>query len=70
MYWIYRLLHLWRYIAKFVNKSILNKVLLPKSFKIAQKTAFEAKGRRYTTGKVIQRLLFDLFTYLAIYRYR
>ena len=26
------------------------------SFKIAQKTAFEAKGRLYTTGKVIQRL--------------
>ena len=26
------------------------------SFKIAQKTAFEAEGRLYTTGKVIQRL--------------
>ena len=26
------------------------------SFKIAQKTAFEEKGRLYTTGKVIQRL--------------
>ena len=26
------------------------------SFKIAQKTAFEVKGRLYTTGKVIQRL--------------
>ena len=33
------------------------------SFKIAQKTAFEAKGRLYTTGKVIQRLfIIDLFT--------
>ena len=38
---------------------------------IAQKAAFEAKGRRYSTGKVIQRLLnIDLYTYLAIYRYR
>ena len=27
-----------------------------KSLKIAQKTAFEAKGRQYTTGKVIERL--------------
>ena len=26
------------------------------SFKTAQKTAFEAKGRLYTTGKEIQRL--------------
>ena len=26
------------------------------SFKIAQKTAFEAKGRLYATGKVIRRL--------------
>ena len=35
------------------------------------KTAFEAKGRRYTTVKVIQRLFnIDLYTYLAIYRYR
>ena len=33
------------------------------SFKIAQKTAFEAKGRLYTTGKVIQRLfIIDLYT--------
>ena len=33
------------------------------SFTIAQKTAFEAKGRLYTTGKVIQRLFItDLFT--------
>ena len=38
-----------------------------KSFKIAQKTAFEAKGRLYTTGKVIQRLLnIDLYTYLMM----
>ena len=33
------------------------------SFKIAQKTAFEAKGRLYTTGKVIHRLfMIDLYT--------
>ena len=33
------------------------------SFKIAQKTAFEVKGRLYTTGKVIQRLFtIDLYT--------
>ena len=33
------------------------------SFKIAQKTAFEAKGRLYTTGKVLQRLfIIDLYT--------
>ena len=32
-------------------------------FKIAQKTAFEVKGRLYTTGKVIQRLfIVDLYT--------
>ena len=41
------------------------------SFKIAQKTAFEAKGRLYTTGKAIQRLfIIDLYTQLAIYDYR
>ena len=34
------------------------------SFKIAQKTALEAKGRLYTTGKVIQRLfIIDLCTH-------
>ena len=34
------------------------------SFKIAQKTTFEAKVRLYTTGKVIQRLFsIDLYTY-------
>ena len=33
------------------------------SFKIAQKTAFEVKGRLYTTGKVVQRLfIIDLYT--------
>ena len=33
------------------------------SFKIAQKIAFEAKRRLYTTGKVIQRLfIIDLYT--------
>ena len=33
------------------------------SFKIAQNTAFEAKRRLYTTGKVIQRLfIIDLYT--------
>ena len=26
--------------------------------KIAQKTAFKAQGRQYTTGKVIERLLY------------
>ena len=41
------------------------------SFKIAQKTAFKAKGRLYTTGEVIQRLfIIDLYTQLAIYGYR
>ena len=33
------------------------------SFKIAQKNAFEAKGRLYTTGKLIQGLfIIDLYT--------
>ena len=34
-----------------------------KSFKIAQKTAFEAKGRQYiyTKGKVIQRLFISIY---------
>ena len=42
-----------------------------KSFKIAQKIAFEAKGRQCITGKVIQRLFnIDLYTYLATYPYR
>ena len=41
------------------------------SFKIAQKNAFEAKGRLYTTGKVIRGLfIIDLHTQLAIYGYR
>ena len=41
------------------------------SFKIAQKTSFEAKGRLYTTGKVIQRLfIIGLYTQLEIYGYR
>ena len=41
------------------------------SFKMAQKTAFEAKGQLYTTGKVIPRLfIIDLHTKLAIYGYR
>ena len=41
------------------------------SFKIAQKAAFEAKRRLYTTGKVIQRLfILDLHRELAIYGYR
>ena len=39
--------------------------------RIVQKTAFEAKGRLYTTGKEIQRLfIIDLHTQLAIYGYR
>ena len=38
------------------------------SFKIAQKTALEAKGWLYTTGKVIQHwFIIDLYTQLAIY---
>ena len=37
----------------------------------AKKTAFGAKGRLYTTGKVIPRLfIIDLHTQLAIYGYR
>jgi len=41
------------------------------SFKISQKSAFEAKGRLYTTGKVIPCLfIIDLHTQLAIYGYR
>ena len=41
------------------------------SFNITQKTAFEVKRRLYTTDKVIQRLfIIDLYTQLAIYRYR
>ena len=39
--------------------------------RIVQKTAFEAKGRLYTTGKEIRRLfIIDLHTRLAIYGYR
>ena len=37
----------------------------------SKKIAFEAKGRLYTTGKVIRRLfIIDLHTQLAIYGYR
>ena len=40
-----------------------------KSFKIAQNTTSEPKGRQFTKGKVTQRLFsFDKYTYLAIYR--
>ena len=39
--------------------------------KSAQKTAFEIKRRQHIAGKVIQRLFnIDLYTYLAVYRYR
>ena len=39
--------------------------------KSLKKTAFEAKGRLYTTGKVIRRLfIIDLHTQLAIYGYK
>ena len=42
-----------------------------RTFKITQKTVFEAKGRLYTTGKVIQHLfIIDLCTQLAISGYR
>jgi len=38
--------------------------------KSLKKTAFEAKGRQFTTGTVIQRLFnIDSYKYLAIYRY-
>ena len=41
-----------------------------KIFQNSSKTAFEAKGRQSTTGKVIQRLVnIVLYTYLRIYRY-
>ena len=51
-------------------KAVFWAILNSNSFKIAQKTAFEAKGRLYTTVKVIQRLFItDLFTYLAIAMY-
>ena len=44
-------------------KAVFWAILNSNSFKIAQKTAFEAKGRLYTTVKVIQRLFItDLFT--------
>ena len=49
--------YLWSFYHK--EQSTTNSI----SFKIAQKTAFEAKGRLYTTGKVIQRLfIIDLYT--------
>ena len=39
--------------------------------KSLKKPLFRGKRTRYTTGKVIQRLFnIDLYTYLAIYRYR
>ena len=41
-----------------------------KIFQNSSKTAFEAKGRQSTTGKVIQRLVnIVLYTYLKIYHY-
>ena len=50
---------IYRYIIDYIEQSTANS----NSFKIAQKTAFEAKGRLYTTGKVIQRLfIIDLYT--------
>ena len=50
---------------------LYNRTANSNSFKIAQKTAFEAKGRLYTTGKVIPGLfIVDLHTQLAIYGYR
>ena len=51
--------------------NVLDTGTVNSELEIAQKAAFEAKGRRYSTSKVIQRLLnIDLYTYLAIYRYR
>ena len=59
------------YSRPFASKEVLGTVNGEfKSFKIAQKTAFEAKGRQFTTSKVIQRLFnIYLYTYLATYRY-
>ena len=60
MYWIYRLPRSPLTVpSTYKEQSTANS----NSFKIAQKTAFEAKGRLYTTGKVIQRLfIIDLYT--------
>ena len=44
------------YSLPFASKAVFWAILYSNSFKIAQKTAFEAKGRLYTTVKVIQRL--------------
>ena len=41
-----------------------------KIFQNSSNTAFEAKGRQYTTGDVIERLfIIELYTNLVIYRY-
>ena len=46
-------------------------ITLPVVYYSRPKTAFEAKGRLYTTGKVIQLLfIIGLYTLLAIYGYR
>ena len=51
-----------------IKKSQRQTQIYSKSLK---KTAFEAKGQLYTTGKVIQRLfIIYLYTQLAIYGYR
>ena len=51
-----------------IKKSQRQTQIYSKSLK---KTAFEAKGQLYTTGKVIQSLfIIDLYTQLAIYGYR
>ena len=49
------------YSRPFASKAVFWAIL--NEFEFAQKTAFEAKGRLYTTGKVIQRLfIIDLYT--------
>ena len=41
-----------------------------KIFQNRSNTSFEANGRQYTTGEVIQRLfIIELYTNLVIYRY-
>ena len=66
---VHRLLFLIKEGPSIIRKSKRQQTQNPS--KVAQKTAFEVKGRRFTTGKVIQRLFnTDLYTYLSIYRYR
>ena len=59
--------------SQYTKKVLLLQETVNGELKILQnrKTAFEVKGQRFTTGKVIKRLFnIDLYTYLAIYRNR